>query len=151
MVAEAESSARDVFLDTSLLVAATVDLHPAHAAAAKWIEDALSSDLELCISAQVCREFLVVLTRQPVSERVFELREALDALNAWKAGCRILEEGAAALEQLLLLIEKHQVRGKQVHDCNIVATMLVNGVHRLATRNAADFKRYEGLIQVDEV
>ena len=36
------------------------------------------------------------------------------------------------------------VRGKQVHDCNIVATMLTNGVRRLATRNATDFRRYAG-------
>lgn len=111
----------------------------------------MSSGLELCISAQVCREFLVVLTRQPVSDRVFGLREALDALSAWTAGCRVLEEGGAVLEQLLILVEENKVRGKQVHDCNIVATMLVNGVHRLATRNAADFRRYEGLVQIDEV
>lgn len=131
MVAEAGTPGRDVFLDTSLLVAATVDLHPAHAVAATWVEGAVSSGLDLCISTQVCREFLVVLTRQPVSERVFELREALDAISAWTAGCRVLEEGAAVLEQLLDLVEEHKVRGKQVHDCNIVATMLVNGVHRL--------------------
>ena len=40
------------------------------------------------------------------------------------------------------LVEGYDVHGKQVHDCNIVATMLGTGVTRLATRNPADFERY---------
>jgi len=38
--------------------------------------------------------------------------------------------------------------GKQVHDANIVATMLVHGVPNLLTHNAADFKRFSHLIAV---
>jgi predicted nucleic acid-binding protein len=38
-----------------------------------------------------------------------------------------------------------------VHDCNIVATMLAHDVRHLATRNAADFKRYESLISIEAV
>ncbi len=33
-------------------------------------------------------------------------------------------------------------RGKQIHDANIVATMLVYGERRLLTFNADDFRRY---------
>jgi predicted nucleic acid-binding protein len=40
------------------------------------------------------------------------------------------------------LVRKHRVQGKQVHDCNIVAVMLANGVRRLVTRNPTDFARY---------
>jgi predicted nucleic acid-binding protein len=43
------------------------------------------------------------------------------------------------------------VRGKQVHDCNIVATMRAHGVRRLATRNSGDFERYGTLIDIDAV
>lgn len=39
-------------------------------------------------------------------------------------------------------------RGKQVHDANLVATMLVHGVTRLLTFNAADFRRFGTLIEV---
>lgn len=151
MAAEPTLSESELFLDTSLSIAATVDVHPAHQVAASYIDRAVGGGLELCISPQVCREFLVVLTRQPVSERVFGLDEALSALRVWTTGCRVLEETAGVLEQLLSLVQNHEVRGKQVHDCNIVATMLANGVHRLATRNASDFKRYAGVIQVDDV
>lgn len=147
MAAEATRAEGAVFLDTSVLVPATVEAHPAHTVASRWIEHAGTGGLELCISPQVCREFLVVLTRQPVSDRVFSHVEALGALNAWRTGCRILDEGTAVLEQLVRLVEQHGVRGKQVHDCNIVATMLVHGVQRLVTRNSVDFRRYAGLIQ----
>lgn len=46
------------------------------------------------------------------------------------------------MEQWLRLVEEHEVKGKQVHDANIVAVMLSHGVTRLGTRNAADFERY---------
>jgi predicted nucleic acid-binding protein len=85
----------------------------------------------LCISAQVCREFLVVLTRQPVSERVFRLDEALGALQLWTIACRVVDETELVLRELLSLVRQFDVRGKQIHDCNIVATMRANGIGRL--------------------
>ena len=38
--------------------------------------------------------------------------------------------------------------GKQVHDANIVATMLAHGETRLLTFNTADFRRLVPLIEV---
>ena len=151
MAADGETAGEPLFLDTSLIVAATVEAHPSHGPACAFIDKAVGDGLEMCVSLQVCREFLVVLTRQPVSERVFELGEALAALDVWTTGCRVLEENHAVLREWLDLVRQYGVRGKQVHDCNIVATMRANGVQRLATRNAADFKRYATLIRVDAV
>ncbi len=37
------------------------------------------------------------------------------------------------------------VSGAKVHDARLVALMLVNGVERILTFNAADFRRYEVL------
>lgn len=126
-------------------------VHPAHDAATAFIDEAIAQEHDLCISNQVCREFLAVLTRQPVSDRVFELDEALGALEVWTMGARVLEETEAVLGNLLVLIQEFGVRGKQVHDCNIIATMLAHGIPRLATRNARDFQRYSTLVQVDAV
>ena len=39
--------------------------------------------------------------------------------------------------------------GQQVNDANVVATMLANGVGRLATFNAADFTRFAGLVTIE--
>lgn len=70
-----------LFLDTSLIIAATVEAHPAHKASAAFVDDCVADGQAMCISLQVCREFLVVLTRQPVTGRVFTLDESLDALR----------------------------------------------------------------------
>ena len=40
------------------------------------------------------------------------------------------------------------VGGKQVHDANIVATMLAHGERRLLTLNTGDFRRYGGRIEL---
>ena len=105
----------------------------------------------MCISLQVCREFLVVLTRQPVSGRIFALQESVAALEVWLTGCSVLEENMSVLEECLRLVQQFGVLGKQVHDCNIVATMMAHGVRHLATRNAVDFRRYGSLLSVEAV
>lgn len=75
--------------------------------------------------------------------------EALAALETWRSGCVVLEEDDAVLAELLALVRRHGVKGKQVHDANIVATMRSNGLVRLATFNAADFARFEDEIAVE--
>lgn len=137
-----------VFLDTSLIIPATVEAHPSHRAASDFVDQLLSGTAQVCISPQICREFLVVLTRQPVSGRTFQLDEALAALEVWTTGCVLLGESEKSVRECLGLIRRHAVLGKQIHDCNIVATMVAHGVRRLATRNPADFKRFQQEIDV---
>jgi hypothetical protein len=67
-----------------------------------------------------------------------------NARTVWLTADGVTRSSAAAAVKLL--VQQFEVHGKQVHDCNIVATMLAHGVRHLATRNAADFKRYESLI-----
>jgi predicted nucleic acid-binding protein len=69
----AEAIGEPLFLDTSLIIAATVAAHPGHAPSAAFVDAQVAEGRPLCISSQVCREFLVVLTRQPVSGRIFAL------------------------------------------------------------------------------
>jgi predicted nucleic acid-binding protein len=42
------------------------------------------------------------------------------------------------------------VAGRQVHDANIVATMLAHGETRLLTMNRSDFRRFEPRIEIVE-
>jgi predicted nucleic acid-binding protein len=143
-------AAEDLFLDTSLVVAATVAAHPAHVTARQYLAEQQAKGAAFCISSQICREFLVVLTRQPVSGRSFTVDEAIDALDQWRKACTVLGENDLTLQRCVDLVSQHDVHGKQVHDCNIVAVMLTHGVPRLATRSAPDFKRYAE-ISVDAV
>jgi len=142
-------AAEPVSLDTNVLVAATVDAHPNHASAVAALARLTAQQAPLCIGGQVCREFLVVLTRQPVEARTFSADEALTALESWRSACTLLDEDAAVLAELLTLVRQFNVRGKQVHDANIVATMRANGVDRLATLNPVDFLRFEDEIRLE--
>lgn len=71
MVGEPTLETGTLFLDTSLIIAATVEAHPSHVAAAEFVDEAIARATALYVSPQICREFLVVLTRQPVSGRTF--------------------------------------------------------------------------------
>ena len=60
----------------------------------------------------------------------------------------IAENTALVTERLLKLMTEINIGGKQVHDANIVATMLVYGIPRLLTHNIGDFARFSELITI---
>jgi len=140
-----------VFIDTNVLVAASVAGHPSHAVAQAFLARLTDAGGIACISSQVCREFLVVLTRGVLQGRSFTVTEALEVLDEWRSNCTVLDENDAVLPELLELVRRHEVKGKQIHDANIVATMQANAIARLATLNAADFKRYEGAVLLESL
>ena len=124
-------AAEHVLLDTSLLVAATVEEHPRHAASKTYVEGLAVDRTPTCITPQICREFMVVLTRAAIGPRSFSVEEALSALNVWRTSCVLLRENELVFERWLRLVEEFKVRGKQVHDGYIVAVMLTHGVSRI--------------------
>lgn len=138
-----------VFLDTNLLVAASVEAHPSHAIATALLARLSGLEVDACISPQVFREFLAVLTRGPVAGVSFSTHDALRAIQGWLSACDLLEETEDVVGELAAVAERWSVRGKQLHDANIVATMIAHGVGRLATLNASDFHRYERLISLE--
>ena len=60
----------------------------------------------------------------------------------------ILEDGPAVWDKLVELCGRFTFGGRQVHDANIVATMLAHGERRLLTFNDVDFRRFAPLIEV---
>ena len=60
----------------------------------------------------------------------------------------VLEDGPSVWKQLIMLSRRYSFAGRQVHDANIVATMLAHGERRLLTFNVADFRRFARLIDL---
>ena len=58
------------------------------------------------------------------------------------------EDGAHVTDMFVSLCREVPLAGKQVHDANIVATMLAHGERRLLTFNASDFRRYGERIEL---
>ncbi len=50
--------------------------------------------------------------------------------------------------QLLDLMKEYKVSGKQVHDANIVSSMLTHGIERILTHNTDDFVRFRKLVRI---
>lgn len=136
------------FVDTNMLLAATTIARPGHAQVLALLEAGFA-DRSLLVSGQVVREYLSVATR-PAAVNGLGLRQA-DALanvRQFLDRARCLDEDASVREALLRLLDAVPCHGKQVHDANIVATMVAHRVPRLLTLNPYDFTRFSGWITV---
>lgn len=136
------------FLDTNILVYANVEESPFHEVALQAIQRLYDAGSELWISRQVLREYLATLTRPQQFTNVHPIEVLIEDVRLFQTQFRVAEDNAEVTEQLLRLMEEIPVGGRQVHDANIVATMLVYGIGQLLTHNVADFNRFSELISV---
>jgi predicted nucleic acid-binding protein len=144
----ATTDGEPVFIDSNVLVFATARSSPLHARALSLIQGLHRSQTQLWISRQVIREYLVVMTRPQLGLGGMVFSRLLDDIRDFPTVFRIADETNDVTAKLLTLIAEHRVQGKQIHDANIVATMLARGVTHLLTDNVADFKRFSGTITV---
>ena len=140
--------ADSIFVDTNVLVYAAISTAPRHAEARRELERLHESAPSLWISRQVLREYAAVLTRPqsftaplPSSVVAADVRRLSNEFS-------IAEDGPQVTERLAELLDQVRIGGKQVHDANIVATMLASGVRRLLTANPDDFARFDHLISI---
>ena len=141
------TAAEEWFVDTNVLVYATNARSPWQRDAEALLSLARQRGIEIVISTQIVREYLAITTR-PDAGRVDKsaVRDALDNVRTFQSNLRVIQDDPAISARLLELIEDYEVVGKQVHDANIVACMLIHGVRSLLTFNAQDFTRFADLI-----
>jgi predicted nucleic acid-binding protein len=137
-----------MFIDTNVLVNARIPGAPDHHAARSSLERAFETPEPLRISRQVIREYLAVVTRSQPWPVNISREDALDDVSRLIGSFGILEDGPVVTERLVTLCREVPVGGQQIHDANIVATMLAHGETRLLTFNGADFRRYLDRIQM---
>jgi len=142
-------AAEPVFIDTNVLVAATVETHPSHATAVALLARLIADQAPLAISHADLQG--VPGGPHPTAGRGPDLfrGRSLAALARWRSSCAVLDDDKAVLAGLLDLVRRHDAKGKQVHDANVVATMRANGIARLATFNVGDFQRYEDEVRIE--
>ena len=61
---------------------------------------------------------------------------------------KVLADGPVVTDWLVSLCRQIPVGGGQIHDANIVATMLAYGERKLLTLNVVDFRRYTDHIEL---
>lgn len=136
------------FLDTNILMSAVIPESPRYFHARGILRRLEQSDLEVWVSRQVLREFLSGMSRQQGFQQRFTLRDVLADVQVYEQQFLVAEDHALVSQQLYLLLDKVPAGGKQIHDANIVATMLAFDIHQLITYNIEDFRRFESFIQV---
>ncbi len=137
-----------MFIDTNVLLYSRIPGAPDHDAARAGLEHALLGHEPLRISRQIVREYLSVVTRPQSWTVPLPMGDALDDINRLIGQFEILEDGPAVTESLIALCREVPLGGRQIHDANIVATMLSHGEHRLLTFNTMDFRRYGDRIEL---
>jgi len=149
MAGRFDSSVRSVLLDTNVLLDATTPARNLHRAARRVLDDWPNRGIQLCISGQIFREYLVVATRSAeVNGLGLAVEDALANVAAFRGRCRFLAEDREVAERLYDLLDDIACSGKQVHDANVVATCLVHGVPTIVTANTGDFERFKSRIEV---
>jgi predicted nucleic acid-binding protein len=135
------------FVDTNVLVYATARNAPfrdrARAALAR-----LATDDPLSVSRQILREYIAVMTRQQIWGKALTLAEATADAATFVQQFTVLEDGPPVWDRLMELSRGYSFGGRQVHDANVVATMMAHGERRLLTFNETDFRRFTVLIEV---
>lgn len=146
----AEAQRDGLFVDTNVLVYANVAEAPLHAQALGALTRARESGRTLWISRQVLREYLTTLTR-PQAFAAVPRATVLEQVQLFVERFEVADDTAAITEQLCRLMTEIPVGGKQVHDANIVATMLVYGIPAVLTHNGQDFARFGQRVRVETV
>lgn len=142
-------AADPVFVDTNVLVYATRPISAHHIVADRALTRLASDGSPLWVSPQVLREYLAAVTRPQATAPALPVATAITDVRRFRAAFQIAEERPGVLDRLLQILTAHRATGRQVHDANIVATMLDHDVQRLLTFNVADFQRFTPLISID--
>lgn len=143
-------AANRLFIDTNILVSAIVPESPRYFHAQGVLERVASSDIEAWISRQVLREFLASMSRHYTTPRHFSTGALLTAAEQLEQQYFVAEDHGLVTQQLLVLLDRVPSGGKQIHDANIVATMLAYDIPQLLTYNFDDFQRFAGFVRFAE-
>ena len=137
-----------VFLDTNILLRMILTQMNQHAEVDALVKRTISEGAELWISGQVIREFIVQATHPRTLAEPLTIEQVVHEIEAMKPLFQIADETAGVRDKLLELLQQYPTQGKQVHDANIVATMIAYEIDTLLTLNVDDLKRFENVINL---
>ena len=133
-----------LFVDTNVLLTATDESRPHHLDAGRLLGESGLHGLHLAASGQVLREYLVVATR-PLDANGLDLRvrDATANVSEFLRCIQLYDETEEVAGRLRQLGLTYGLRGKRLHDANIVATMSTHGIRALVTQNPDDFAPFD--------
>ena len=136
--------------DTNLFLRLARRNDPQRQLALEALQKLRSRNEVLCFTPQVLSEFWNVCTRPASARGGLGLSPIQTERKARliERHFRLLPDNLATFQEWRRLVVMHSVRGVEVHDAKLVASMNVYGITRLITFNVADFTRYPGITVV---
>ena len=127
--------------DTSCLVAAMVETHPAHERAWAWFERARSSKQDLLVCAHTLVELYAVLTRLPVKPRIGPGAARRLIRENVEAEATVIALDPSDYATVLDRMAEQGLTGGVIYDALAVRAAEKAGAGRIVTLNEADFRR----------
>ena len=130
-----------VGVDTTFLLAHSVEGHPEHSAAVAWLGHLLGRENTLLVCPVVFDEFVHVVTDARRFERPATVVEALALVETWvhskEVECVFPDEAACRLQRDWM--REHRLGRKRIHDTAIAATYSLHEARWLLSTNQRDF------------
>jgi predicted nucleic acid-binding protein len=136
------------FIDTNIIVFASDSRSPWHQSSKEAINKLLNEKFRLFISPQILREYISVASRFTEAKGPVPWDKIMKNCEDFQKDFILISEDQNTVTELGKLLLKIPSYGKQVHDANVVATMLAHGISNLLTHNTDDFSRYSQLINI---
>lgn len=137
-----------IFIDTNILLYANFTSSPFHSAALSKLQELMAKSDELWLNRQSFREYWVGKSKAMHAAMAFNPIEIRNDIHQFELIFQIADETDSVTQKLIELAVKYNVIGKQIHDTNIVATMLVNNITNILTHNVSDFNRFSPEVNI---
>jgi predicted nucleic acid-binding protein len=133
-------------LDTNILLRISKNDDPQHPTISGALRMLATQDARLCFTSQILGEFWYASTR-PRDQNGFGLNtdETNRLASVIERDFELLPDSRDVHDRWRLLLVNHEIKGVQVHDARLAASMYVHGVTQLLTVYVGDFKRFNGL------
>jgi predicted nucleic acid-binding protein len=126
--------------DTSVLIAAMLESHPAHTRAFPWLKQAQDHTVSGIVAAHSIAEIYAILTTLPVQPRIPAsvarklIRHNLDALD-------IISLSSLDYLAIIQHLSEHDIIGGVTYDALIVYAAMKADAGQILTLNEKDFRR----------
>ena len=130
-----------ILFDTSVLIAAVVEAHPAHAVAFPWLQRAKEQVDTGVVAAHSLAEMVAILTRLPVRPSISpELARRIITADVL-GSCEVVTLSVTDYVTLLDHLADLGIAGGAVYDALLLHTAWKSEVDQVITLNARDFRR----------
>lgn len=135
--------------DTNILLRISRQSDPQHQLIAVALKELERQGSELCYALQNIAEFWNVCTRPETSNGYgLSIPETDQRAEYIEGTMTLLPDSDRVYSIWRQLVVTNNVRGIQVHDAHLVATMIAHDITHILTLNQADFVRYAGVTAI---